>query len=169
VPDAEILTSSEAFRRAAILHDDGRFEDAEALLRGAIVRDPANADLRHARGVIFAAMGRHLDALWCYRDAIAVNPSNAGIWTNLGNTLTRLKHLKSAVACHRTALQLARRDDALLYQNLGASLAEALQHGEAVAALCPGLRNRSHAAHGQVGSRTQLSLPRKLSAGISGL
>jgi tetratricopeptide (TPR) repeat protein len=132
VTDADVLTSPEAFRRASALHDVGRFEDAEALLRDAIARDPTNADLRNARGVMFAAMGRHLDALWCYRDAIAQNPNNAGIWTNLGNTLNHLRHLKSAVTCHQRALRLAGCDDALLHQNLGVSLAEALQHGEAV-------------------------------------
>jgi tetratricopeptide (TPR) repeat protein len=134
VTDADVLTSPEAFRRASVLHDAGRFEDAEALLHGAILRDPTNADLRNARGVMFAAMGRHLDALWCYRDAIAQDPGKAGIWTNLGNTLNHLRHLKSAVACHQRALRLAERDDALLYQNLGTSLAEALRHGEAVIA-----------------------------------
>ena len=132
--DAEILTSTEAFRRAAALHDTGRFEEAEALLRDAIARDPDNAELRNARGVMFAAMGQHLDALWCYRDAIAKNPASPGSWTNLGNTLTHLRHLRSAVACHQRALRLAPGDDGLLYHNLGTSLAEALRHQEAIAA-----------------------------------
>jgi Flp pilus assembly protein TadD len=129
-----VPTSSEAFRRASMLHDAERFAEAEALLREAILRDPVDADLRNARGVMFAAMGRHLDALWCYRDAIAINPDNAGIWTNLGNALTHLRHLKSAVSCHEKALKLVESDDALLFQNLGYSLAEASRHGEAVAA-----------------------------------
>ena len=78
-------TSAEAFHRAAALHDAGKFAEAEVLLRDAIAYDPGNSDLRNARGVMFAAMGRDLDALWCYRDAIACNPGGAGIWTNLGN------------------------------------------------------------------------------------
>jgi len=129
-----LATSAESFRRAAALHDAGKFADAEVVLREAIARDPDNSDLRNARGVMFAAMGRDLDALWCYRDAIACSPSGAGIWTNLGNTLTRLRHLKGAVTAHRRAIALARTDDALLWQNLGTSLAEAGQHGEAVLA-----------------------------------
>jgi hypothetical protein len=83
---------------------------------------------------MFAAMGQHLDALWCYRDAIDKDPKNPGIWTNLGNTLTQLRYLKRAVACHQRALRFAQQDDALLYHNLGTSLAEALRHQEAVAA-----------------------------------
>ena len=62
-PQAGALGSTEAYRRATALHDAGNFAEAEALLREAIVRDPGNANLRNARGVMFAAMGRPLDAL----------------------------------------------------------------------------------------------------------
>nr|WP_274540616.1 tetratricopeptide repeat-containing glycosyltransferase family protein [Telmatospirillum siberiense] len=127
-------SSPEAFAQAAALHGAGKFAEAEAVLREAIAKDPGNSDLRNARGVMFAALGRHLDALWCYRDAIACDPLGAGIWTNLGNTLTNLKYLKSAVAAHRRAIALAKSDDALLWQNLGSALAEAGLHGEAVTA-----------------------------------
>jgi Flp pilus assembly protein TadD len=126
--------SAEAFRQAKALHDAGKYAEAEALLREAIARDPNNSDLRNARGVMFAAMNRHLDALWCYRDALALSPRAPGIWTNLGNALTQLKHLKGAVACHRRAIEMAGGGDALLHHNLGTSLAAAGRHGEAVIA-----------------------------------
>ncbi len=129
-----LTSSAEVFRQAAALHGAGKFADAEVILREAIMRDPGNSDLRNARGVMFAAMGRHLDALWCYRDAVANNPRRADIWTNLGNTLTQLKHLKSAVACHQKALALSDGKEPLFHQNLGTAFAEAGQHGEAVAA-----------------------------------
>lgn len=129
-----IPSSADAFRHASILHGAGKFAEAEAVLRDAIAHDPNNPDLRNARGVMFAAMGRHLDALWCYRDAIACAPDNAGIWTNLGNTLTQLRHLKGAIACHRQALALSDGREPLFYQNLGTAFAETGQHGEAVAA-----------------------------------
>jgi len=132
VPTA--LSSADAFRQASTLHDAGKFLEAEALLRGAIARDPGNGDLRNARGVMFAAMGRYLDALWCYRDAIACSPNAAGIWTNYGNALTHLKYLKGAVAAHRRAIALSDGKGALLYHNLGTSLAEAGQHGDAIIA-----------------------------------
>jgi Flp pilus assembly protein TadD len=133
-PASHAPTSSEAFRNAAALHDAGRFAEAEAVLHEAIARDPENPDLRNARGVMFAAMGRDLDALWCYRDAIACNPAGAGTWTNLGNTLTKLRHLKSAVACQQRALALSDGKEPLFHQNLGTALAEAGAHGEAVIA-----------------------------------
>ncbi|WP_083900989.1 tetratricopeptide repeat protein [Azospirillum sp. B4] len=127
------LSSAEALRRATALHDQGEYAEAELLLSGALARDPGHADLLNARGVMFAQMERHLDALWCYRDAVAANPRGSGIWTNLGNALTKLKYLESAVSAHRRAIELAPRD-VLLHHNLGASLAEAGNHGEAALA-----------------------------------
>lgn len=135
-PDVEAppLTSPEAFRHAAKLHGEGKFAEAETVLREALVRDPGNSDLLNGRGVMFAAMGRHLDALWCYRDALAANPRGPGVWTNLGNALTQLKHLKGAVYCHQKAIALSTGETSLLHHNLGTALAEAGRHGEAVAA-----------------------------------
>ena len=135
--------SLHAFEAAAKLHDAGEFAQAEALLRDAIARDPNNVNLRNARGVMFAGMERHLDALWCYRDALACDPNAVGVWTNLGNALTQLNYLKSAIACHQRAIELSDDGDALLYHNLGTSLAEAGQHGEAVLAFSNALRLRS--------------------------
>jgi len=103
-------------------------------LADAITRDPTNSDLRNARGVMFAAMGRHLDALWCYRDALAYNARGAGIWSNLGNALTELNQLNSAVACLQRAVELSGGTDSLQYHNLGIALAAAQRHGEAIAA-----------------------------------
>jgi Tfp pilus assembly protein PilF len=134
--------SQAAFAQAAKLHDAGKYAEAEALLRDAIGRDPANVTLRNARGVMFAAMKRHLDAVWCYRDALACDPTSIGTWTNLGNALTRLNNLKAAIACHRRAIELSRGNDPLLHHNLGVSLAEALQHGEAVLAFSRALELR---------------------------
>jgi hypothetical protein len=65
-------SSRTVLRQASALHGAGKFAEAEAMLREAIARDPGNAHLRNARGVMFAAVERHLDAMWCYRDAIAV-------------------------------------------------------------------------------------------------
>ncbi|MEW6346968.1 MAG: tetratricopeptide repeat-containing glycosyltransferase family protein [Pseudomonadota bacterium] len=136
------MTSADAFRRASELHHQGKFAEAEALLREAVTRDPNNSDLRNARGVMFAAMKRYLDAVWCYRDALAINPKAAGVWTNLGNALTCLKHLKGAISCHQRAIALAQGETSLLHHNLGTALAEAGQHGEAVAAFTKAIEQR---------------------------
>jgi Flp pilus assembly protein TadD len=127
-------TSQAAFAQASKLHAAGKYAEAEALLHDAIARDPANSILRNARGVMFAAMKRYLDAVWCYRDALGCDPRAVGTWTNLGNALTQLNHLTSAIACHRRAIALSNGKDSLLHHNLGVSLSEAGQHAEAVLA-----------------------------------
>src|SRR5262249_8112590 len=133
-PTTTAAASAEAFRQVKALHHAGKYAEAEALLRAAIARDPNNSDLRNARGVMFAAMNRHLDALWCYRDALALSPRAPGIWTNLGNALTQLKYLKGALDCHRRAIEMSGGGDALLHHNLATSLAAASRPGEAVIA-----------------------------------
>jgi Flp pilus assembly protein TadD len=134
VASAPVRSAKAALKEAAALHAAGKFAEAEALLREANSADPADADLRNARGVMFAAMKRYRDAVWCYRAALTRDPAAPGIWTNLGNALTQLNRLQSAIACHRRAIALSRQDDPRLHHNLGTSLTEAGQHGEAVLA-----------------------------------
>lgn len=134
--------SKTAFQQAAKLHEEKKYAEAEALLKTAIADDPGNTDLKNARGVMFAAMGRHQDAIWCYRDALTINPNAPGVWTNLGNALTQLRFLTSAIACHQRALAQS-KPDPLLYHNLGTSYAEAGQHGEAVSAFTRSLQAKS--------------------------
>ena len=138
-------SSADVFCEAARLHDAGQFAAAEVLLRNAVARDPANSSLRNARGVMFAAMKRHLDAVWCYRDALAYEPAATGVWTNLGNALTQLHHLKAAISCHRRAIALSNGREPLLHHNLGTSLSEAGQYGDAVLAFTRAIElNRDH-------------------------
>jgi Tfp pilus assembly protein PilF len=134
VPTDAAPGSHDAFARAGALRDAGDHAGAEALLRDAISRDPDSAKLRHARGVVLAAMNRHVDAVECYRDALACDPAAIGSWTNLGNALTQLNHLHTAIACHQRAIALSGGDDPRLHLNLGNSLAASGRHEEAIGA-----------------------------------
>src|SRR5262249_51245267 len=118
--------------KAAALHKAGKFAEAEALLGEASAENPADPVLHNARGVMLAAMKRHREAVGCYRDALALAPAMVGTWTNLGNALTQLNHLTSAIACHRRAIALSNGRQPLLHHNLGVSLSEARHLGEAV-------------------------------------
>lgn len=129
-----VASSPAAIDQAIALRKEGRLSEAESLLSSAISRDPGNAKLYNARGAILAASGRHVDAVTCYREGAAFDPDYPTLWSNLGNALTELKHLQSAINCHRRAISLKRGEDASFYYNLGVSLAEASQHGDAVLA-----------------------------------
>jgi hypothetical protein len=114
------------------LHRDGKFAEAEALLRQAIAAHPDDFNLHHMCGVMLAALKRYGEAVWSYRAALARDPKAPGTWTNLGNALTQLDHHASAVICHSRAIAYARRPDPVLYRNLGTSLTAAGRHADAI-------------------------------------
>jgi Flp pilus assembly protein TadD len=126
--------SQQAFDTAARLHAEGKFEQAEELLRAAMALDPGNISLGNARGVMLAAMKQYSDAVRCYHEVLACDPNAPEVWMNLGNALTPLNQLKSAIACHRRALALSGGKTPLLHHNLGVSLVEAGRHAEAIVA-----------------------------------
>lgn len=134
------IATEQAYRQASTLHDDGKFAEAEALLRAAIARDPGSGKLINALGVMLAAQGRHWEAVRRYREALALDPEATGPWTNLGNSLTQLGQLASALHCHRRAIALSRGEIAVFHHNLGKTLAEAGEDGEAIAAFTTALK-----------------------------
>jgi tetratricopeptide (TPR) repeat protein len=129
----------ECFREASVLHQSGKFHEAEALLKDAVGKYPDNSDLWNVRGVILAALRRHIDAIWCYRLALTLTPNASSVWTNLGNALVVLKQPKSAIVCHERAIALSQTKDPLLYHNLGAALCGAKQYGKAANAFARAL------------------------------
>jgi Tfp pilus assembly protein PilF len=129
-----VAASTNAIDEAIVLRKAGRFKEAEVLLHAALLRDPRNAKLYNARGVILAALGRHADAVACYRDGVAIDPGYATIWSNLGNALTELRNLQSAIDCHRQAITLSDEEKASYYYNLGIAYVEASKHRDAVTA-----------------------------------
>nr|WP_249817244.1 tetratricopeptide repeat-containing glycosyltransferase family protein [Bradyrhizobium sp. 179] len=138
----ERTTSSakSAFAEAQRLHGAGQFAEAEELLRNAVAEWPTDVSLRNARGVMFASMKRHVDAVWCYRDALRYDEGASGVWSNLGNSLTELNQLHSAISCHERAISHSSEKDPQLFHNLGVSLAEAGRHAEAVIAFGKALK-----------------------------
>ncbi len=137
-PDGPPRDQSEIIAAATELHRAGHHRDAEAILTQAIGAFPASHALRNACGVMQAIQGRHTEAAASYRRALSLDASEPAIWTNLGNALTRLRLLETAVACHDRALALA-PDDGGLHYNRGISLAEASRHPEAAAAFTTAL------------------------------
>jgi Tfp pilus assembly protein PilF len=123
-----------AFREAMAHHENGRYADAEEILRKGIGAAPRDVNLWNARGVNLRLMKRLGESVWCFRQALSIASDSAAVWSNLGNALKDLKHFESAVACHQRALEL-NPDDAGAHHNLGLALTTANRHVEALAAL----------------------------------
>ena len=83
----------------------GEMDKAEAHYRAALSLSPASPELQNARGVIFAARGRHAEARRSFLAALASDPYHSGAYQNLGlleyeegRLAAALRHYQSAVS-----------------------------------------------------------------------
>ena len=101
-----------------LLAQSGRFEDAAAMLRGAIAQDPRSVDAHHNLGNVLAASGDPAGAAQSYRSAIALDEDHDEAHNNLATVLTRQGEMKEAMAHYQRALAL-RPDYVDAHVNLG--------------------------------------------------
>jgi predicted O-linked N-acetylglucosamine transferase (SPINDLY family) len=112
-------------------HDAGRIQQAEALFRQVIAKEPDNAKALFRLGSILGQSGRLSPAIEFTRRAIAADPLAAEAHCNLGEFLRRQGRLDEAIA----ALSQAVRIDpqyALGWNNLAVALTARGQISEAV-------------------------------------
>lgn len=113
------------------LNRQGRFKEAEAAYREAIVLKP-DAPLTHINlGVTLTAQGRFQEAEAAFREALRLHPASAMAHINLGNALYRQGRPREAEAAYHEALRLE-PDNHVAHCNLGAALQELGRFLEAV-------------------------------------
>ena len=85
-----------------LLHEQGRFQDAEAVYRSGISHCPSHALLRYNLGVLLDQQGRQRAALQVYREALALRDDLADCHYNIallyeaaGQTRAALRHLSA--------------------------------------------------------------------------
>ena len=129
----------------------GRYEDAVASYRKALVIDPGSAAAHSNLGNALKALGRSEDAVASYRKALAIDPGSAAAHNNLGNALTELGQPRDAVASYREALAV-RPDFAEAHNNLGSALRKLGRLDDAVASCTRALAVRPDyaEAHGNL-------------------
>jgi Flp pilus assembly protein TadD len=126
--------------QSALEHQQAeRLEEAEALYREVLARDPENADALHLLGVLACQSRRHELALAWIARAIALNPSASFYHNNLGNVLQELGRFEEAILCYQEALRLE-PDYAEACSNLGNALTRLRRYEEAVASALEALR-----------------------------
>ncbi len=125
-----------ALHYAGVLaHQQGRRDDAVALVERSVVLVPDQADWQSNLGIILQADGRLDDAIAAYRRAIALDPGHANAYSNLGVLLRATGRPSDAEAAYRTAIQLnAEHVDA--YTNLGILLNGLKRTEEAATCYC---------------------------------
>ncbi len=114
-------------------HKAGRLQEAEALYRELLAREPEHPDALHWLGVVAFQGGQHERAVELIGRALAFKQDYAEAHNNLGLALRAAGRLAEAVAAYRRALILA-PDDAEVYNNLGIALSGHGDLNEAVAA-----------------------------------
>src|SRR5262245_5863180 len=74
---AESSAVTDTLRRATAHHQRGQLNDAEALYRQALTRQPQNFDALHLLGVLMHQRGKSLDAIELIDKALKTNEQSA--------------------------------------------------------------------------------------------
>ena len=121
--------------RAALEHHKaGRTDEAAALYRQVLERQPDQADANHLLGALSLQAGDAQSAIDFIERAVAARPDFAPALNNLGNAFRQLGRPDEAVAPFRRALA-ATPDFAAAACNLGCALLESKQGEAAIEAL----------------------------------
>ena len=125
-----------ALHYAGVLaHQQGRSDEAVALIERSLALAPDRADCYNNLGIIFQSAGKLEAAIDAYQRAIAIDPSHANAHSNLGVLLRATGKPSEAEAAYRTAIQLnPEHIDA--YTNLGILLNGLKRTKEASACYC---------------------------------
>lgn len=122
--------------------EDGRFEEAEALILDAQTRDPHDPTLFVALGAVRRKQGRLKAAVEAIEQAIRLDPGYAGAWQERGATFEKGGAINDAADDYRRAVQLdpanasAQAALASVLARLGAAN-EAREHAQAALRLEP--------------------------------
>jgi Flp pilus assembly protein TadD len=94
-------------RRAAMLIQQGQFEQAWTTVHEVLNAEPGNASAVQMRGLIYANLGHMTEAADDFRTAVALTPNDPVAHNNLGNALRPLGLWEEALAACERALALA--------------------------------------------------------------
>ena len=121
LPRRNLLGVAETFRNAAMLHDQGRLQEAEQRYRLVLEADGRHFDALYRLGLIRLQQSRFADAELLFRRAAKVDARSADAQLHLAVALTGLKRHDEAIRRYEKALAL-KPDFAEAHSNLGYAL-----------------------------------------------
>ena len=113
--------ASPSLATAVALHSQGRLDEADAIYRDVLARDPSNADALHLHGLVAHQRGLHSNAVSLVSKALELRPGNPAYLNNLGEAHRALHQYARAIDCYQQALAVNPRDGNAL-NNLGMAL-----------------------------------------------
>ena len=118
-----------------VAHQQGRHEEALALIGQSLVLAPNQADWHSNFGIVLKSRARLDEGVEAFRRAIALDPAHVNAYNNLGVLLRARGDLAEAEAAYRTAIELDPEHQDV-HQNLGILLYGQRRMREAVACFC---------------------------------
>ncbi len=88
--------ADDLFRQGVEAQRRRDFASAVELYRGALARDPDNAEISNNLGICYQALGRLTAARDAFRSAVTLQPRYAVAWSNLGGVLVALGQIDDA-------------------------------------------------------------------------
>lgn len=119
--------------QAASLHRDGRFDQAEAIYRELLQRDPDDASVLRLFGVLALDSGHYRNAATLLQRAVTLAPQFRAAWIDLCRAQMELHDLDDAIASAKRAIALS-PDRAGGHIALANALARSSRTDEAIAA-----------------------------------
>ena len=132
---------SQSLSSALQHHQAGRLDQAEAIYRGALARDPHNADALHLLGMVAYQRGEFAEAAERIGRAIRVSPLTAPFHNNLGLVLQALGRAEESISRFEQALRLL-PGYAEAHTNLGKAFERQGRHREAAACFRQALKDK---------------------------
>ena len=126
-----LASHAQMVQEAALLHRQGRLQDAERSYRAALELQPDHFATLYYLGLLYVQQGRAEAAIPLLRQALTLNSQIAEVHNNLGVALQALGRYEEAVSCYEQALAITPRY-AMAHSNLGATLAALGRHDAAI-------------------------------------
>lgn len=103
--DASLSQARADNEKAFVLIEEGKYADAEALLRGALEADPNFGQARNNLGLVYYHLGNLYQAAWEFEQAAKLMPNRGEPHNNLGLVYERAGQLNRAIDAYTQARQ----------------------------------------------------------------
>ncbi|MGD0389260.1 MAG: tetratricopeptide repeat protein [Tepidisphaeraceae bacterium] len=137
--------TDDTLQSALKLHQAGNLDQAEAIYRRLLARNPADSDALNLMGVVLSQRGRHQEGIELLGKAVALRPQASAYHRNLGLAYMQSKRLNEAIACFRRLVALE-PGDAGAFDRLAVLLALQGQIGQAIDAAKTAVKLRPEVA-----------------------
>lgn len=103
-------TADESFELGCDLEAEGKYKEAEASYRRALLVGGPDVVCSFNLGNVLYAQGRRAEAAERFYQVVEMDGQDSGAWNNLGAVLAELKRPQEAIAAYEKAIELGNLD-----------------------------------------------------------